>query len=300
MNAIPVPATPAGSPAATSSVTDDGSAARALSPTARPMPGRLGVLAAQVKAEFLQLVRAPEYVIGVVGVPVILYSMFGLPTAGERLPGGTDVALMLLASFGAYGIVSQAIFTFGVDAARERGQGWLRRVRATPMPMWAYFGAKVVSALAFTVLIWLGQVLVGVFAAHLVIPWPTLLRLLGALMVGTVAFCTFGFAIAYWFTPKAAAAVGNLIFLPLSFCSGFFQPLRDLPEVFRTIAPYLPTYHYGFLAWDQVAPSGDIVRYTGGAVGAMGTHLAWVVGAFAVCATLTVIGYRRDLDRQLA
>ena len=58
------------------------------------------------------------------------------------------VALMLLASFGAYGIVSQAIFTFGVDAARERGQGWLRRVRATPMPMWAYFGAKVVSALA--------------------------------------------------------------------------------------------------------------------------------------------------------
>lgn len=273
---------------------------RPTSATAEPMGGAAAILVAQVRAEFLQLIRVPEYVVGVVGVPIILYTMFGLPNAGETMPGGTDIAVMLLASFGAYGIVSQAIFTFGIDVARERGAGWLRRLRSTPMPMWSYFSAKVASALVFTMLIWAGQVAVALFGAHVSIGWGALLRLLGVLMLGTVAFCTFGFAIAYWFRPKAAAAIGNLIFLPLSFCSGFFQPLRDLPEVFRTIAPSLPTYHYGFLAWDQVAPSRDIELYTGGTVGAMGTHAAWVLAAFAICATLTVIGYRRDLDRQLA
>jgi ABC-2 type transport system permease protein len=271
---------------------------RALSPTAEAMHGSGSLLLAQVRSEFLQLIRVPEFVVGVVGVPVILYTMFGLPNAGQKLPGGTDVALMLLASFGAYGIVSQAIFTFGVDVARERGQGWLRRLRATPMPMWAYFGAKVVSALAFTVLIWLGQVLVGRFGAKIDVPLVDLLKLLGVLLVGTVAFCTFGFAIAYWFRPKAAAAVGNLIFLPLSFCSGFFQPLSGLPEVFRTVAPYLPTYHYGYLAWGQVSPAQDIEAFTGGTSGSVAIHAGWVLGAFLVFAVLTVVGYRRDLDRE--
>ncbi|MGB2699347.1 MAG: hypothetical protein WBC31_03155, partial [Candidatus Phosphoribacter baldrii] len=112
---------------------------RRLSPEAARMPGALGTLAAQLRAELLSSARVPEYVVGVVAVPIILYTMFGLPNAGEVLPGGTDVGAMMFASMSAYGVVSLAIFTFGVGVAEERGKGWLRRMRATPMPFWAYF-----------------------------------------------------------------------------------------------------------------------------------------------------------------
>lgn len=86
---------------------------RRLSPEAARMPGALGTLAAQLRAELRSSARVPEYVVGVVAVPIILYTMFGLPNAGEVLPGGTDVGAMMFASMSAYGVVSLAIFTFG-------------------------------------------------------------------------------------------------------------------------------------------------------------------------------------------
>ena len=293
MNAMPVPATPAGSPAATSSVTDDGSAARALSPTARPMPGRLGVLAAQVKAEFLQLVRAPEYVIGVVGVPVILYSMFGLPTAGERLPGGTDVALMLLALVRGVRDRQPGDLHLRVDAARERGQGGCagcgpRRCRCGPTSArrWSRRWRSPCSSGS-------ARCSSGLRGppGH---PVADLLRLLGALMVGTVAFCTFGFAIAYWFTPRPPLRWGTHL-LPLSFCSGLPAALaaaRAVPD-HRALLADLPLRlpHLGTGRPSPISPPSQGVGRGLGHPRGLGCR------ACAVFTVLTVIGYRRDLDR---
>ena len=63
-------------------------AARRLSPTARRTSGPLAMLAAQVRAEFLSSVRAPDFVIGVVAIPVFLFLMFGPPNARFVAPRG--------------------------------------------------------------------------------------------------------------------------------------------------------------------------------------------------------------------
>ncbi len=40
----------------------------------------------------------------------------------------------------------------------------------------------------------------------------------------------------------------NLIYLPMSFASGFWMPLRMLPHWLQVIAPALPTYHLAQLS----------------------------------------------------
>ncbi len=270
---------------------------RRRSDTATRMPGAAGTLLAQTRAELLSSFRIPEYVVGVVGVPIILYAMFGLPNATTQLPAGTDVGAVMFASMSAYGVVSLAIFSFGVSVAEERGKGWLRRMRATPMPFWAYFAAKVVGALVFGCLIVAGTWALAVLVGRVSFDGPRLLATVALLLLGVVAFSTLGFSIAYWFRPKAASAVGNLLFLPLAFLSGFFFPLESLPAFLGKIAPYLPTHHFGQLVWAASAPPADLEAFGVLPSQNLLVDVAWVVGGFLVFGVLAVVGYRRERAR---
>lgn len=258
------------------------------------------VLAAQVSAEVRANFRVPEFLVGAISVPILLYVMFGSSQSGETLPDGTSVAAMMAASFAAYGIVSLAIFTFGVDVAQERDKGWLRTRRVTPLPTWVYFASKIFMAVAFSILILAGITAVAIMVVGVDLPWTTWLRLWPVLLSGAVVFSTFGFAIAWLARPRAAATIGNLIFLPLSFASGFFMPLSQLPTFMADAAPWLPTYHYGLLVWAQVAPPADVSAWVGTDVaGPLWPQVAWMVGSFVVFGLLALAGYRRDRERTL-
>ena len=268
------------------------------SPEAYAGPGPVGVLAAQVRAEVIRYRRMPEYVVGVVVLPVILFAMFGLPNAGQSLPGGTSVVALLFVSFACYGIVSQALFTFGADLAEERQQGWLRRLRATPMPMSVYFGGKLALSLVWSLVTITGIALLAQFAGNAGFSPARLATTVGVLLLGTVCFSPMGSAIAYWARPRAVTTIVNLVFLPLSFLSGFFFPLSQLPDVLQGLAPWLPTYHFGQLAWGAMAPADDISLFGATTSGSTWLHVVVIVGWGVACTVLTTLGYRRDLNRE--
>jgi ABC-2 type transport system permease protein len=126
-----------------------------------------------------------------------------------------------------------------------------------------------------------------------------LLRTMGVLVLGTVAFSPMGAAIAYWVRPKAATTIVNLVFLPLAFLSGFFFTLSTLPQVLQDIAPFLPTYHFGQLAWAAMAPSeADWAAFGLPPGGDLTVSALVVLGWFALCSVVTAVGYRRELDRE--
>ena len=129
--------------------------------------------------------------------------------------------------------------------------------------MWAYFAAKVASALALAVLIYALVWALAMAGARVPFDAARAARTLAALLLGVIAFAPMGFALAFWARPRAAAAIGNLLFLPLSFVSGFFTPLNGLPQILRDAAPWLPTYHFGLLVWGGVAPAEDVRHFTG-------------------------------------
>ena len=271
---------------------------RRLSPGATRTGGLPAMLAVQVGSEVTRYRRMPEYFVGVVILPVILFAMFGLPNAGDTLPGGTSVVAMIFVSFACYGVVSQALFSFGAELAAERQKGWLRRLRATPMPMWVYFTGKLVMNLVFTLTIAGAMALLAQLAGQADFDPAGLLRTGAVLLLGTVTFSPMGAAVAYLVRPRAVATIVNLVFLPLSFASGFFFPLRQLPQVLQDAAPWLPTYHFGQLARDAMAPAVDVDAYGGGAVGDTALHLVVVLAWGAACTAATVWGYRREAARE--
>lgn len=269
------------------------------SPTALAGRGTPYALLTQVRSEVVRYRRLPEYFIGVVVLPILLFAMFGLPAAGNRLPDGTTVTAMLFVSFSCYGVVSQALFSFGAELATERQKGWLRRLRATPMPMWLYFTGKLALNVVFILAIVIGMAALAVTAGSAELDPAALLATMGVLVLGTVAFSPMGAAIAYWVRPKAATTIVNLVFLPLAFLSGFFFSLSALPQVLQDIAPFLPTYHFGQLAWAAMSPS-EIDRLAFGLPQAtdLTVSAAVVIGWFVLCSLLAAVGYRRELERE--
>ena len=260
--------------------------------------GLIAMVGTQIGSEVTRYRRMPEYFIGVVVLPIILFAMFGLPNAGDVLPGGTTVVALIFVSFSCYGVVSQSLFSFGAELATERQKGWLRRLRATPMPMAVYFLGKLAMNLIFTVGTVGGMALLAQFAGAADFG-PGRLLITGAVMLlGTVVFSPMGAAVAYLARPKAVTTIVNLVFLPLSFLSGFFFPLRQLPTVLQDIAPWLPTFHFGQLAWSAIAPAGDVQAFGVDRTGGAAVHLIVVLGWFVLCTVATAWGYRRESARE--
>lgn len=242
----------------------------------------------QARTEFLKLWRVPMFSVPTLLFPILLFLLFGAPNAGETLPGGASAGKYLLASFAAYGLLGIAFFSFGVGVATERGQGWTKLVRATPLRGWVYFAGKITMALLFSVLLLVILFLVAALVAGVRMPLSQWLMLGGTLVLGMLPMVTAGFALGYWAGPNSAAPIANLVYLPLAYASGFLMPVNVLPTVVQRITPYLPPYHYGQLAWRAVGIDD----------GALGAHIAWLIGTALVFGMLAVWGYRRDNGKQ--
>ena len=79
-------------------------------------------------------------------------------------------------------------------------------------------------------------------------PFANFAKLLGTLAAGSLPFSAMGLALGYFTGPNSAPATINLIYLPMSFCSGLWVPFMFLPKVVRQIALALPPYHLSQLA----------------------------------------------------
>jgi ABC-2 type transport system permease protein len=264
------------------------SMARRLSPTAI-RSGQIGAMVLQqARSEFLKLWRIPMFSVPTLLFPILLFLLFAAPNASETLPNGTSLGKYVMASFAAYGVLGVAFFSFGIGVANERGQGWTRLVRATPVPPWVYFAGKVVMALLFAALLLLMLFLVAALVAGVQMELGEWIALGVSLVLGMLPLITIGFALGYWAGPNSAAAIANLIYLPVAYASGFLMPVQVLPQFVQSITPYLPPYHYGQLAWRAVGVDD----------GQLGVHILWLMGTAIVFGLLAVWGYRRDNGRQ--
>ncbi len=262
---------------------------------ARPTGGRAGLLALQVATEVRASLRTPEFAVGAVIIPVLLYAMFGLTNASNVLPDGTRIGLAMLLSLSCYGVVTLAIVIFGEDVAKDRGRGWLRTLRATPFPTGVYLAGKLGAALVHGVLISLAMAVLAGTAGGVDLRPGTWAVFIALMLAGVVLFSPLGFAIAYLAQPRAAAVIANVVFLPLAFASGFFVPLSELPEVMGDIARYLPTYHFGQLVYRAFMPAGDIEAFTGAALQPVALHVAWVVGSAMLLGAAALLAARREV-----
>jgi len=201
----------------------------------------------EIKYEFLKAIRMPAYALPTIGFPLLFYVFFGL-VFGRQQGGGVNMATNLIATYGCFGVIGASLFGFGVTVAIERGQGWMEVKRTTPMPVSAYFTAKLAMAMIFSSIIVLGLFALGIGFGHVQMTLGTAASLFGVLVLGSVTFSALGLAIGYFAGPNSAAPIVNLIYLPVAFLSGLWVPIWILPRALQRFAFLLPPFHYSQIA----------------------------------------------------
>lgn len=236
------------------------------------------------KYEFLKLLRQPAYSLPTVLFPVLFYLFFGVGM-GSRNVGGVTMAKYLVATYGAFGVMGAALFAFGVGVAIERGQGWLEVKRTTPMPIGAYFVAKIAMSMIFGAIIIILLFITSQFLGNVSLTAGEMLALFGVLVSGAPVFCALGLAVGCFVKPNSAAPIVNLIYLPMGFLSGLWIPIAFLPKPLQGLAHWLPPYHYSQLA----------LQITGGGRGEPAIdHVTALAIATALFTALAWYGYRRS------
>ena len=257
-----------------------------LAASSRPLSRTLALYAKEAKYELIKNLRIPVYSISTIAFPVMFYVLFGIVLPHNNPANQRETAIYALTSMGCFGVIAAALFGFGVSLAIERGQGWMQVKRASPMPIAAYFFAKLFSAMVFSTIIMLVLLVLGYSFGGVALPALTAAKLVGILVLGAIPFCAMGLAIGYLAKPNSAPAIVNLIYLPMSFCSGLWIPLFMLPHGLRTVAKVLPPYHLSQLALNVVG-MGTEPHYTWG-------HVNALIGFTLICLGVAVLGYHRD------
>jgi ABC-2 type transport system permease protein len=96
----------------------------------------------------------------------------------------------------------------------------------------------------------------GIALGHVSITLREFAEIAGLAAAGAIPFSCLGLAMAFLVPPNSAGGIANLIYLPMSFLSGLWVPIRFLPHLLQLIAPAFPTYHLAQLMYGALgAPS---------------------------------------------
>jgi ABC-2 type transport system permease protein len=223
-------------------------------------------------------------VIGSLGVPVIVFIIFGRSMRGR--PGGPSTVAQLpfnITILAAILIALSAVQSLIAIMAIYREGGILKRLRATPLSPLTILGAHVLVKLAFT----LASLVLLILAGRRVLPGAVPLNIVSftaAAMLGTLSILSLGFVLASVVpTARFAQPLGAAIFYPMLALSGLFIPLERLPRVLQWLATLLPTTHAVSLmqgVWD------------GAGWGAEWISVVALLAIFALCIALSTRWFR--------
>jgi ABC-2 type transport system permease protein len=207
-------------------------------------------LSLETGAEVLKALRAPEYLLPTLLMPVAFYSLFAL-----ALPSGGGAPAYLLATYGVFAVLGPSVMGFGIGAAQERESGWLELKRAGPSPWGSYILAKTITTAIFSVFSLAAIYLAAAFGGGVALSKPEWLLLLGVHLSMVLPFVLVGMVLGFSLSPNAAVAFANLVFLGLAAIGGLWIPIGMMPGFLQAAAVYLPTYHAGEIALAVVGTS---------------------------------------------
>lgn len=236
------------------------------------------ILAVEIRDELYAIIRDPVAALFSIAMPVGMFAVFAT-LFGAAGDGPVSGATLMLATFGAFGVISVAL-TPGIGIAEDRERGWLQVKRVSPVPVRTTLAAKVVASL---------PVAFGVYAAMSLTAFAmglfdtdigTWLQIAGLLLLGSLPFALLSMAVGFIARGRSAPAIINAVFLPMAIAGGLWMPLKDLPPFVQDLAVWLPTYHTSQLGLGLLV--GDPIV----------DNIAALLAATAVAAFLAATAYR--------
>jgi ABC-2 type transport system permease protein len=198
------------------------------------------LLAHQVRYEQLSFWRNPQSAIFTFVFPVVFVAIIGALFGGvdrSSYFGGLSALQYYVPTIAALSVLGSCYGQLAVALAARRQNGILKRVRATPLPAWAYFAGLLahcvlVSVVDIALIVGVGRLYGVPFPSH----W---FAIAATLVLGAASFCALGVAVASVISnAEAAPAVAQLVLFPLLFVSGTYMPIHS--ELLNRISGYLP------------------------------------------------------------
>ena len=206
----------------------------------------LSIVMSESYFEILKTFRQPGFVFPSLAFPLMFYIFFGIIFNRNGMSG--QMPSYLMATYGVFGIMGPALFSFGVGVAMEKSQGWFDLKQSSPIPPSAYILARISLSMLFALLIIIELFTAGALMGDVRLAHSQWLLLTLVLMLGTIPFCAIGLYMGLSLKSQAAPAVVNLIYLPTSFLAGLWIPIQFFPAVLQSIAQFLPAYHLAQLS----------------------------------------------------
>lgn len=207
----------------------------------------LRAYALEAKHEFLKGIRTPAASIPFLLLPVPLYLFFGVVLAGSspQMRTNPQLADYIFGGWCTFCVMMPGLFGVGVSVAVERAAGLLKLKRAMPMPAGANLVAKAFMSMAFAALAVVQLGVAAILVGNITLSYTELAAFATVMIIGSIPFCAIGLFIGSHTSASAAPAIANLVFLPMTWLSGFFFPL---PEFLRPSVVIWPAFHLNQLA----------------------------------------------------
>jgi len=180
-------------------------------------------------------------------LPVLFLVIFASVFHGStvKVAGGTiNTSVYYVPGIITLGIIAAAFANLVISVTAQRETGALKRRRATPVPAAAIIAGRaltsVVVALGITALL----LAIGWLFYRAAVPGRTAPALAVTIIVGALAFCCLGFALASVIrNSDSAQPVTQATMLPLYFISGVFIAVSTLPRWLVDVADVFPVRH---------------------------------------------------------
>ncbi len=137
------------------------------------------------------------------------------------------------------------IFSIAVVMTTMRQKGILRRLKVTPVAKSAILAALITTRMLI-IFVSMGLILaVGVLAFGVDLQGNLVLLIL-LVVIGSLTFTTFGFAVsAYAKTVESAESIANTVAMPMMFLGDVFLPVANMPAFIQPVAAALPLSYLG-------------------------------------------------------
>jgi len=210
--------------------------------------------------------RSPRALLGAAATPLVLMVLLASISDHRTEAGYHD---RLAASMATLGLSSMCYTTLAASVVASRDAGVLKRLMATPLPIWTHLAGRVLAAIALTLVQSIIFYAFAAFAYGAAVPggWSVW----AGLGLGSLALCAAGLAVAQAI-PRgdAAATLLSTTMLPVILISGVFFPVDELPGWVGRIAEASPLTHVGALLTGSTSF----------------THVWWLLGWTAGCFVL--------------
>ena len=206
------------------------------------MNDTLALTASQFRLEQKLFWRNRQSAVFNFALPIIFVVLFSLLFRGSGDVGSSAVPYTAYFVAGMIGVslLSATFANLAISLVFQRDLLVLKRLRGTPLPVSALFGAKVLNSVVFVVIQVAIILTLGRIAFNTPLPRNPLAFVL-IVLFGIVVFAMAGIAFtAFIPNSDSGPAVVQLPFLTLQFISGVFFPFTSEPAFLKAVADVFP------------------------------------------------------------